>query len=157
MPVAMQLQSYHHRCVRRHAANRPLPAYTALHSAARLGQASRSGVSTPAVASSASSTASLEALRVLIGGKGASVDKVAVVGDVASGKPLLVAARDAKPGETVLTVPSSAWISPEAVGKHPLGPKLAGLDTWLQVGQCMCVHVRGLCWFWCTGRNFLIE
>ncbi|GBF89663.1 rubisco large subunit N-methyltransferase [Raphidocelis subcapitata] len=62
-----------------------------------------------------------------------ATDKLAAAPSLATGAPLLVAARDIAAGEAVLTVPDAHWITPAAVAKSPIGPSVSGLEPWLQL------------------------
>lgn len=64
--------------------------------------------------------------------KTTATGKVSIAPD-AGGLPRLVASKDLQAGEAVLSVPDSAWLSTQAVKKHPLGAALDGLEPWLQL------------------------
>jgi hypothetical protein len=68
-------------------------------------------------------------------------DKLTTSTSIATGAPLLVAARDIPAGDAVLAVPDSAWISAAAAARSPIGPKVAGLDPWLQLALLL-LHAR---------------
>jgi hypothetical protein len=102
-------------------------------------------------AGTATGARSLEALRTFMGSKGTQVDKVAVSEDVATGLPMLVAAKDCAAGETLLSVGDALWMSPEAIKRHPIGKEeeVAALEPWLQacdgVGCMRALHDRVVC------------
>jgi hypothetical protein len=70
-----------------------------------------------------------------------ATDKLATSASIATGAPLLVAARDVAAGEAVLTIPDAHWLSPAAVAKSAIGPKVANLEPWLQLALLL-LHER---------------
>jgi hypothetical protein len=70
-----------------------------------------------------------------------ATDKLATAPSIATGDPLLVAARDVPAGEALLAVPDAAWVSPAAAARSPIGPKIAGLEPWLQLALLL-LHER---------------
>ncbi|KAI8474940.1 MAG: rubisco large subunit N-methyltransferase [Monoraphidium minutum] len=72
-----------------------------------------------------------------------ATDKLAVSESLSSGAPLLVAARDIPAGDAVLAVPDALWLSPAAAARAPIGPKVAGLEPWLQLALLLLHERRG--------------
>lgn len=72
-------------------------------------------------------------LQPWLASKGVSFDKVEFSSSLDDGQPCLVATKDIKAGEGVLSVPSSCWLTPQAVQASPLGKLVAGRDAWLQL------------------------
>lgn len=49
------------------------------------------------------------------------------------GVPVLLTSTPAQVGQTLLSVPESAWISLQTVQKSPIGPSVESLEPWLQL------------------------
>ena len=64
-----------------------------------------------------------------------ALDKVSVQRDEigSDGALVLLASKDAGPGEALLTVPDKAWLNIEAVKGSALAPLVGEMDAWLQL------------------------
>lgn len=92
-------------------------------------------------AATTATKSSVEQVAAWAKAKGIAMDKVQVSDDLATGQPLLIAAKDIGAGEAVVTVPEGNWLSSEAVKKSAIGPAVAGLEPWLQIALLL-VHER---------------
>ncbi|KIZ00282.1 rubisco large subunit N-methyltransferase [Monoraphidium neglectum] len=72
-----------------------------------------------------------------------ATDRVTVAASIVDDAPLLVAARDVSAGEAILTIPDANWVNTAAVAKSPIGPKVAGLEPWLQLALLLLHERRG--------------
>jgi len=100
-------------------------------------------VKTQAVAQQSTTVQSLEALKTWVASKGVAVDKLSVEQDITGGQTILVAAKDVPAGETILQVGDAAWLSIEAVKKHPLASAVAGFEPWLQIALILLAEKFG--------------
>lgn len=53
--------------------------------------------------------------------------------DSGQGVPVLLSSTSAQPGQTLLSVPESAWISLQTVQKSAIGSSVEALEPWLQL------------------------
>lgn len=79
------------------------------------------------------SVQSYDQLKSYLASKGVAVDKVSISTSIDTGKPILVAAKELAPGESIFSVSDNAWLSTETVKKSPVGKHVAGLEPWLQI------------------------
>jgi hypothetical protein len=86
--------------------------------------------------SAASGTAlatSAESVATWMAQQGVALDKAAARPSLIDGELVLVTTRAVPRGTALLTVPDSAWITPETVAKSRIGKALVGLEPWLQL------------------------
>jgi hypothetical protein len=62
-----------------------------------------------------------------------ATDRISVSEDIATSRSVLVAGKDVPAGESFVTVPESAWITPEVAQQSSIGQYLKGLEPWLQL------------------------
>jgi hypothetical protein len=102
-----------------------------------------SAIASPATPAGTSVSA-IDQLRSWAGSRGVQqVDNIAVSTAIEDGRPILVAAKDIGAGQTVLSVPDSTWLSPEAVKRSnpQIAKAVATLEPWLQTALVL-VHER---------------
>jgi len=86
-----------------------------------------------ACSASVSTATPLDAILAYARSKSIATDKLTTTIGLASGQPLLVAAKDISAGEVIFSVPESTWLSPNAVQQSSIGKSVDGFEPWLQL------------------------
>ena len=59
---------------------------------------------------------------------------------------LLLTSTSARPGQCLLSVPDSSWISLQVVAKSSIGPSVASLEPWLQLALFVLSGLQDSAW-----------